>query len=114
MLLFRVTCQSISCLVLPLAAPAFPFLSLLSVSDKNAVSGFRSLVFFVSSEEADTHSDVERQQSSLQTSSKPAIRTSYCSKAGKLPGSPEEKNPQDNVAFVLGLLVISEHLGTPL
>lgn len=110
---FKVPCQSILCLVF-LTASAFPFLFLLSISDKNTVSRLRRFVFFVSNERVDTYSDVEGQQSSLQMSLKTAIPTSYCSDAGKLPGSHEEKNPQDNVAFVLGLLVISKHLGTPL
>lgn len=114
MLLFKVTCQSILCLVFLLTASAFPFLLLLSISDKSSVSELRRVVFSGSNEGVDTYSNVEGQQSSLKISLKTAIPTSYCSNAGKLPGSPGKKNPQGNVAFVLGLLVISKHLGTPL
>ncbi|XP_058703238.1 C2 calcium-dependent domain-containing protein 4C-like isoform X1 [Poecile atricapillus] len=109
MLLFKGTCKSILCLVFLLAVSAFLFLLLLSISDKNTVSGFRRLVFFASS-----GGWAQIKRSSLAMCLKTAIPTSYCSAAGKLPGSPEEKNPQDHVAFVLGLLVISKHLGTPL
>lgn len=62
----------------------------------------------------DGHTAAGAQQSSSQMSLKTAIPASYCSNAGALPGSPEEKNPQDNVAFVLSLLIISKHFGMPL